>query len=86
MLFPTIRSATKSLRHHILFVLVFASLPISILFITWSYQDGDLTAAHVIRIICVWTGAGIIGGVLGWYIILAGTRRQAHQKKDGGGK
>lgn len=86
MLFPTIRSATKSLWHHVLFVLVFASLPISILFIAWAYQDNDLTAAHVIWIIGVWVSAGVIGALFGWYVILAPIRGRPDHRKDGGGK
>jgi len=83
MSFPSIRSATKSLWHHVLFVLVFASLPTSMLFIAWAYQDNDLTTAHVVRILAAWTGAGVIGALIGWYVILAPIRGRTARRRDG---
>jgi hypothetical protein len=63
----SIRSATSSLRNHILFILVFASLPVSVLFCVWAYQDHELTLSRVLWIPTVWTGAGILGALVGWH-------------------
>jgi len=82
MAFPGIRSATRSLWHHILFVLIFASLPTSALFIAWAYQDNDLTVARVIQIISAWGIAGVALALVGWYVILAPIRRRNHRGND----
>lgn len=82
----SIRSATKSLWHHILFILVFASLPTAALFLVWAYQDGDLTVGRGLQIISVWIIAGLIGALVGWYVILASVRRRSDQKKGGGSR
>ena len=82
MTFPSVlRTAMKSLWHHILFFLIFASLPMSILFIVSAYQDHELNAAGVVRIVCVWAIAGVIAALLGWYVILAPYRRRPGNKE-----
>ena len=77
-----LRTAMKSLWHHVLFFLVFVSLPVSILFIVWAYQDHELNAAAVVRIVSAWSVAGIVAALLGWYVILAPYRRRSGNKED----
>lgn len=85
MKFRSIRWATKSLWHHILFVILFASLPTSILFVAFAYQDQDLTLARVIQIASIWTLAGLALAVAGWYVILPPIRHRSRRRKDGDG-
>lgn len=73
----SIKSATSSLRNHILFILVFASLPMSVLFCAWAYQDHELTLTRTLWILTVWTGVGIGMALIGWHIILAPFRRRS---------
>jgi hypothetical protein len=76
-----IRSATKSLWHHVLFILVFASLPTSLLFIAWAYEDHEFTLVRILQIVIVWVIAGIVAALVGWYVILAPIRRRSGRKE-----
>lgn len=76
------RWAISSLWHHILFIVVFASLPVSILFIFWADQDHDLTVTRVVKIVTAWIIAGVIGALAGWYVILPSIRHRGTRKDD----
>ena len=71
----SIRSATSSLRSHILFIWVYFSVPMSLLFTAFSYQDHELRLIRMLWILTVWTCAGVIGALVGWYVIVPSIRR-----------
>ena len=71
MWLPTIRNATASLGSHLAVVQFAFSLPIALLFMAFDYANGDLTLGRVVWIVLVWSAAGVIVGVVGWYVILS---------------
>ena len=70
MWLPTLRTALSSLGNHLAFVLFAFSAPMTLLFAAFAHQDGDLTLGRVARIAAVWSVLGVIGGLIGWYVIL----------------
>lgn len=81
MAFPTLRTALKSFWHLTAVMLVFTSLPMSILFMVSAHEDHELDAAAVVRIVSVWAAAGLIAALLGWYVILAPYRQRSGNNK-----
>ena len=77
-----LRSATKSLENHILFTWAFASLPMSVLFAVFAYQDHEFTIVRLLRIVTAWSAAGVILALGGWYVIWAPRRRRSGRKED----
>ena len=72
-----LRKGTSSLRNHILLVQLCFSLPMSLMFMVFAYQDNDFTFARVLWIVFVWLGAGTVGGFIGWYVVLPPFRRRS---------
>jgi hypothetical protein len=70
-----IRSATKSLPHHIFTIWVYFSLPLSLLFTAFSYEDRELTVLRMLWILTVCTCAGVFVALAGWYVIVPSIRR-----------
>jgi hypothetical protein len=77
----SLRSATSSLRNHIFFVLAFFSLPMSVMFALFAYNDNELTFMRAIWIVTVWTGLGIVGAFVGWHVIVIPIRRRSRHKE-----
>jgi len=76
----SIKSATSSLRNHILFILVFFSLPMSLFSAALTYQDAPLTLTRILWILTVCTSAGVILALVGWYVIVPSIRRRSTRK------
>lgn len=76
----SIKGAMKSAGNHIIFILVFFSVPMSLLFGLWAYQDQKLTLAWAARIVIVWAGLGVAIALIGWHVILSPIRRRLERK------
>jgi hypothetical protein len=77
-----VKLGTSSLRNHIVFVFIVASLPMTAMFAVSSYQDGELTPLWLLWIFAVWTVAGFILALIGWFIILPPIIRRSGRKHD----
>ena len=78
----SIKSATSSLRSHILFILIYFSLPMSLFSAALTYQDEKLTLIRILWILTVWAFAGVILALVGWYVIVPSIRRRSERKDD----
>jgi hypothetical protein len=77
-----IKLGTSSLRNHIVLVFVVFSLPMSAIFAVSSYQDHELTPMWMLRIVAVCTFFGLIGALVGGFIILPPILRRSGRKHD----
>ena len=70
----TMKSATKSLRNHVIFMEVIFTMPLSLVFLGTSYQYGELTPLWGLWIVTVCAALGAVAAVIGWYLILPSIR------------
>jgi hypothetical protein len=77
-----IKLGTSSLKNHIVFIFVVVSLPTAAVFAVSSYQDNELTAMWMLRILIVSTLAGLFIALVGWFIILPPILRHSGRKHD----
>jgi hypothetical protein len=63
---------------------VWISLPMSLLGFVWSYEDDELSLGQMLRIFIVYSFAGLIMALIGWYVAFAGIirRRSERQRKS----
>ena len=69
----------NSLRNHIFFIWIYFSLPMSLLFAAFAYEDHELTLIRIVWILTVWTCAGVIAALVGWYVIVPRTRPRSRR-------
>lgn len=65
-----------------IFILVYFSAPMSVLFGLWAYQDHKLTLAWAVRIVAVWAGLGVVTALIGWHVILSPIRGRSERKES----
>jgi hypothetical protein len=73
----SLRSAASSLSNHVLFILVYFSLPMALLAVAFAYQDHELTITRVLRIGFWAVVLGVLLAFFGWHVILAPIRRRS---------
>lgn len=56
---------------------IFFSLPMSLMFIVFAYEDGDLTLMYLLQIFGTWILAGAAAAFVGWHVILPSNRRRS---------
>ncbi len=64
-----IRSASRSLKGHVVFFQVAAALPLFVALTASNYSEGTLTLGWTVRIALVSSAAALFVAVVGWYAI-----------------
>lgn len=62
--------ARSSLTGHVVFIQIFCSVPLFIVFLGLSYYDGILTLGRALQVLIGASIAGLILAILSWYTIM----------------